>query len=97
MEFKNLIKLYIIRGLSVVFGVIFLFVGPLTCSAMAQSKNSAVNITGFVLGILGLAGGIALLAVGYAAKHLLFKDAYTERNYTKRESDVNFKYRGRRW
>jgi hypothetical protein len=92
LEFKGLVKLYIIRGLSLVFALSLFFIGPISCSALASNKNGALNAVGFAIGIVCILGAIALIAVAIAAKHILFKDAYNNRSY----NAVDITYRRKR-
>lgn len=98
MEFKRLVKLYLIRALAIVFSMILFFAGPMSCAALSASNSAPIQIIGYLVGVIGLVGGFVLLAIAYAAKHYLFKDAYTDRVYSRNDSNINFTYgKKHRW
>jgi hypothetical protein len=94
MNFKTLLKLYLLRAGATIGSFIAIMLGVMGCSAMAGSKSGVVQGIGLLIGAIGLVGGIALFGVAVAARHLLFKDAYNERSYS--HSDVDITYRRKR-
>jgi hypothetical protein len=93
MEFKQLLKLYLVSGFSLVFAGLLIILGPFSCSIMNADVNGSttMHVIGYILGLIGLLGGFALIAVAAAARHFLFKDVYKN----PRHNTVNIIYRGK--
>lgn len=46
MEFKNLVKLYLIRGLSMILALVFIIGGVASCAGLNDNRSKPVHIVG---------------------------------------------------